>query len=187
MSDESTACLAASNPGILAELPDLFCQAIGTETCVWVNNLNGRLYRDICNSNYFYKWFCAKLTHLMNKGPRPGFVEKFEVLDAEFGSVPPLLSNVQWCPMFNNYGPAQPSKEETKSDKIDRKSSTQQENGDDSSDEEDKTTNMRSTKFDDTAEAKLKDGAKSDEFHYYAASIADMAFRSGIKFTIATK
>ena len=185
MSDESTACLAARNPSILAELPGFFGQAIGSETCVWVNNLNGRLYRDICHSNFFYKWFCSKLTYLINKGARPGFIEKFEVVDAEFGSLPPLLSNVRWSPIYQNYDSAQG--QARSKGKAGSGTGGPSDNGEDSSDDE--TTDIRDK---DPAvrpekDVKLLNGAKLEDFEYYAASTADMAFRSGIKFKITTK
>ena len=199
MSDESTACLAARNPSFLAELPGLFSHAIGSETCIWVNNLNGRLYRDICHSNFFYKWFCSKLTYLMNKGPRPGFIDKFEVIDAEFGSLPPLLSNVRWSPIFQNYDSTQhsgkPSKERTSFSKHAKHgvSAYADANGDDSSDDDVPNAPggeaLKSASHTSTPEKaqKLLNGASISDFEYYAASTADMAFRSGIKFKIATK
>jgi hypothetical protein len=196
MSEESTARLAASNPRILSELPEYFCQSIGAETCVWVNNLSGRLYRDVCHSNYFYKWFCAKLTYLMNKGPRPGFVEQFEVLDAEFGAVPPLLSNVRWCPLFTDYGAAHVTGLRQSSSRVDKARRREGDKEDNSSDEDEKEKEKEKQKEerDKTSkqhvhreDARLNDGAAQDEFDYYAASTADMAFRSGIKFTISTK
>lgn len=100
MAQETTACLAASNPAILSDLPPVFKSAIGVETCVWFNAFSGRVYRDISNSKYFYNWFCNKLTHMMNKREkeRPGYIDRFVVTNVEFGDLPPLLMNVQWSP-----------------------------------------------------------------------------------------
>eukprot|EP01038_Epipyxis_sp_PR26KG_P010857 gene10857-14574_t len=100
MSQEYAACLAASNPSLLPELPPIFTKAIGVETCVWFNSFIGRVYRDAAFSKYFYNWFCAKLAVMLNKGSRPGFVEEFQVIGVEFGSLPPLLMNIQWSPLY---------------------------------------------------------------------------------------
>jgi hypothetical protein len=94
MFGEDTASLAASNPAHLMHLPRVFNQAIGIETCVWFNALNARIYRDVCNSKYFYNWFRAKMNHMLNKGKKPGFMDKLEVLDIQFGELPPLISGV---------------------------------------------------------------------------------------------
>ncbi|KAJ1414976.1 hypothetical protein B484DRAFT_401615 [Ochromonadaceae sp. CCMP2298] len=98
MGKESTANLAASNPAVLPALPFGFHRAVAAETCVWFNSFSGRVYRDIADSEYFYNWFCAKLTQLLNKGQRPDYVDEFRVENVQFGTLPPLLLNVQWSP-----------------------------------------------------------------------------------------
>jgi hypothetical protein len=98
MNKESTANLAASNPAVLPSLPYLFHKAVRSETCVWFNSFSGRVYRDISDSTYFYNWFCAKMTHQLNKGQRPDYVDEFIVENVKFGTLPPLLLNVQWSP-----------------------------------------------------------------------------------------
>ena len=250
MSKESTACLAATNPAILPLLPSRFGTAVGTETCVWFNSFSGRVYRDISHSNYFYNWFCAKLTHLLNKGPRPDYVDEFKVNDVQFGVLPPLLMNVQWSPpckpsSFNFSGDEKGSdKNRTKSadqagtggsgkgsaKKSGIKQSANAENANrafiydesdtDGSDSEREGREPRAPRTSNTSNSgNTTAGAsgpaggntnsgtgpgagsgsgknksryrapppKNDDSEFFAACTADMAFRSGIKFTISTK
>ena len=98
MTLESTACLAASPPTILPPLPSYFRKCLGIETCVWFNAFSGRLYRDAAKSEALHTRLLEKLTRKLNKGPRPGFVDDFTVESIAFGSTPPLLFNVKWCP-----------------------------------------------------------------------------------------
>ena len=98
MTLESTACLAASPPTILPPLPSYFRKCLGIETCVWFNAFSGRLYRDAAKSEALHARLLEKLTRKLNKGPRPGFVDDFTVESIAFGSTPPLLFNVKWCP-----------------------------------------------------------------------------------------
>lgn len=105
MYTETTACLAAHNPQILPQLPKYFHQAIGIETCIWFNAFSGRVYRDIANSDYFYHWFCSKVSIMLNKQENkeklPDYIDKFEVCDVVFGELPPLLCNMKWSPYHN--------------------------------------------------------------------------------------
>ena len=130
MTLESSAGLAASLASRLPTLPTSFSEAIGKETCVWFNAFSGRMYRDTARSAYFHQWFCTKLAHMLNKGHRPGYVDAFEVGDVKFGSLPPLLCNVQWTPVRASEG---------------------------------------------------------HDPEYDVACTADMAFRSGLKFTVSTR
>ena len=98
MTLESTACLAASPPTILPPLPSYFRKCLGVETCIWFNAFSGRLYRDAAKSESLQTRLLEKLTKKLNKGPRPGFVDDFTVERVVFGSTPPLLFNVKWCP-----------------------------------------------------------------------------------------
>ena len=98
MTLESTACLAASPPTILPPLPSYFRKCLGIETCVWFNAFSGRLYRDAAKSEALHARLLEKLTRKLNKGQRPGFVDDFTVESIAFGSTPPLLFNVKWCP-----------------------------------------------------------------------------------------
>ena len=130
MAAESSAGLAASLASRLPALPASFANAIGKETCVWFNAFSGRIYRDTARSSYFHQWFCAKVSHMLNKGHRPGFVDEFVVSNLQFGQLPPLLCNMQWAPL-------KPS---------------------------------------DSADAE-----------YDVVCTADMAFRSGLKFSVSTR
>jgi hypothetical protein len=98
MTLESIACLAASPPTILPPLPSSFRKCVGVETCVWFNAFSGRIYRDAAKSEALHTRLLEKLTKKLNKGPRPGFVDEFTVESIVFGSTPPLLFNVKWCP-----------------------------------------------------------------------------------------
>eukprot|EP01041_Mallomonas_annulata_P001300 gene1300-2513_t len=130
MSVEASAGLAASLPSRVPNMPQQFAQAVGKETCVWFNAFSGRMYRDTARSDYFHKWFCEKAAKMLNKDRRPGYIDEFKVSDVVFGSIPPLLCNMQWVPGC----------------------------GSDGSDPE-----------------------------YDISCTADMAFRSGLKFTISTR
>lgn len=98
MSLESSAALAASLPSRLPSMPPQFGKAVGQETCVWLNAFSGRMYRDAARSAYFHKWFREKVETMLNKDTKPGYVDRFVVGDVKFGSIPPLLCNMQWTP-----------------------------------------------------------------------------------------
>lgn len=171
MNAESTATLAASNPKILPELPKIFSLAIQTETCVWFNSFTGRVYRDIAASDYFHSWFCAKLAQMLNRGNRPNFIDEFSVSDVQFGKIPPLLMNIRWCP---EYG-----RKKTRAAPINEPAGG-------AADESQKDISPPNSSNDNESEAPL--GANEyNEAEFYAACSAEMAFRSGIKFTISTK
>lgn len=210
MFKESSACLAASNPGLLPEIPRLFNRAIGVETCIWFNAFSGRVYRDIANSEYFYYWFCGKLAQMLNKREkeRPAYIDSFQVTDVKFGELPPLLMNVKWSPYL---------KKKTKPESTNAKSEAGKSSTAKSEKKEKFSTKIRNTfaqttvPDDDEEEEENQDSEESDEEldengqrresfsegpadqydnsdpYYYAACTADMAFRSGIKFTVATK
>lgn len=96
---ESSAGLAASCLAKFPPLPRQFDNCIGNETCVWLNALSGRMYRDAARSAWFNKWFCTKITNLLNKGKRSPIIDRYQVVDAIFGGIPPLLLNVKWSPV----------------------------------------------------------------------------------------
>ena len=93
---ESTSILAACSPLLLPSLPRAIQQCIGSESCVWLNALLGRVYRDMRHSVYFNYWCVAKASSIFNKGTRPDYVVDFEVLDVDFGPLPPLILNMTW-------------------------------------------------------------------------------------------
>lgn len=188
---EETACLAATNPTLLPVLPNAFVSSIGTETCVWLNAFTGRVYRDIASSKYFYRWFCDRLTLMLNKGEkeRPAFIDRFTVLDVKFGDLPPLLNNVKWSP------PSRADEQQTRrrgkaKSKADKGKRNGQQRGEDpehddfSSDSEGEEGELTM----EGIEARTKDyPVTPEEVLYYAASTADVAFRSGIKMTVSTQ
>lgn len=98
MTLESSAGLAASLLSRVPNMPNQFAQTVGKETCVWLNAFSGRMYRDTARSEYFHKWFYEKLGKMLNKDRRPGYVDEFKVSGLVFGSIPPLLCNMQWIP-----------------------------------------------------------------------------------------
>jgi hypothetical protein len=130
MSLESVAGLAASLSSRVPQMPAQFGRAIGRETCVWFNAFSGRMYRDTSRSDYFHKWFQEKASKMLNKDRRPGYIDEFQVTDVVFGSIPPLVCNMQWDPTSS---------------------------------------------------------ADGNDPEYDVACTADMAFRSGLKFTISTR
>eukprot|EP01039_Chlorochromonas_danica_P006027 gene6027-6637_t len=203
MFQEATSCLSASNPALLPVLPRTFGRAIGLETCVWFNAFSGRVYRDIAHSSYFYEWFRSKLTLMLNKGEkeRPAYIDRFEVIDVRFGELPPLLLNVKWAPPLNQ---KKSFKTTNTSNKANVGTSASCKSGkhdntamsdvavDDASDsdEDNETVDAQGKRLYTNEEiaSKARDVPETEEeFLYYAACTADMAFRSGIKFTIATK
>lgn len=99
MNDESAAGLAASLPSRVPAMPTQFGQAVGKETCVWLNAFSGRMYRDTARSDYFHNWFYEKVAKMLNKDRRPGYIDEFKVGNVSFGSIPPLLCNMQWAPV----------------------------------------------------------------------------------------
>jgi len=179
MMEESTSCLAASNPAILPHLPPSFLGAVGTETCVWFNSFSGRVYRDISNSSYFYHWFCRKASSMLNKGPRPDYVDEFKVEGVRFGKLPPLLLNVRWSPQLSACTYSAKSERKVGRD-IAANQTTRTEDSDDSDQEVGGTAQQQRKSSRASAEA------DSDAEHY-AACTADLAFRSGIEFTVKTK
>jgi hypothetical protein len=115
---------------------------------------------------------------MLNKGQRPGFVDEFRVTDVQFGTLPPLLMNMQWLPHMNG--------------------STASNHTAESADAE------RAAIFAARAAAAAAAAAggpgltaeqnvfgpqsTADEHdQYFAGCTADMVFRSGIKFTIETR
>ena len=239
MAKESTACLAAANPAILPLLPSRFGTAVGAETCVWFNSFSGRVYRDISHSNYFYNWFCRKLTIMLNKGARPDYIDEFKVNDVQFGALPPMLLNVKWSPpckpgpfSFDAGGEGEPQtrKRGRSAEGPGHTTGTGSGSGAGSSSstgsaatggnrafiyDESESSGSERESFDDYAPRKADVGVgstssaptstggaagtgtrrrkhrapppKTDDSEYFAACTADMAFRSGIKFTISTK
>lgn len=107
MRAEAVSVLAASSP-LASRPPAALAPAVGRETCVWFNAFAGRIYRDIGESDYFQGWACRKMAYLLNKGKRPDYVSEFVVQEISFGSVPPLLSDVQWSPL-SGVGAEQPT------------------------------------------------------------------------------
>lgn len=192
MHSEYASSLAASNPSILPELPLLFSNAISTETCVWFNAFSGRVYRDISNSKEFYQWFCKKLAMMLNKGPRPSFIEEFQVLDVEFGALPPLLLNVKWSPPYGKKSNPTETNTNLPSEK-DVIASGGENNGladvNDRQSLNSKNSTIEQSPGDaegpESVDSSADDGLYDTEF--YAACTADFAFRSGMKFKIATK
>mmetsp|Transcript_22551 Transcript_22551/g.22741 ORF Transcript_22551/g.22741 Transcript_22551/m.22741 type:complete len:1219 (+) Transcript_22551:249-3905(+) len=130
MKQESAAGLAASLPSRVPTMPTQFAKAIGKETCVWLNAFSGRMYRDTARSDYFHNWFHEKVAKMLNKDRRPGYIDEFSVSNVAFGSIPPLLNNMQWAPVC------------------------------------------------------MGDGTDPE---YDVACTADMAFRSGLQFTVSTR
>ena len=258
MFKESSACLAASNPQLLPELPSVFNRAIGVETCVWFNAFTGRVYRDIANSEYFYHWSRGKLQQMLNRrsAERPAYIDEFLVTDVEFGELPPLLMNVKWNPyLAQQKRPSSNSKggpkagsngasgegEGTEEDKeaagpngqksfkrnsfstksmstssvvgVSDKGSSGVANAsssnakthrgstvfrtnagqDDEDEEEGNDSEEEDDEFDENGQIRESFSESpanqydNDDPYYYAACTADMAFRSGIKFTVATK
>mmetsp|Transcript_13452 Transcript_13452/g.14612 ORF Transcript_13452/g.14612 Transcript_13452/m.14612 type:complete len:1345 (+) Transcript_13452:203-4237(+) len=211
MFQEATACLAASNPYILPELPRSFATAIGTETCVWFNAFGGRVYRDIANSQYFHKWFCTKLAQMLNKkgkNERPAYIDKFEVTEVSFGELPPLLLNVKWSPHLKKRGASnndvkgekprrsksgegKPSsfREEKDVHKDDSVEKDQEDDNDSASEgsAEEAEDEDAEDQHEEVPEHHLPSADRSEDNQFYAACTADMAFRSGLKFTVSTK
>jgi hypothetical protein len=102
MKSESAAEFAAS---LFTNYPHINIQwkdTIGKETCVWFNAFCGRMYRDAVRSEWFHNFFCRKSAQMLNKGKRPDFIDEYSVSNVEFGSVPPLLTNIQWIPITNS-------------------------------------------------------------------------------------
>lgn len=180
MMEESTSCLAASNPAVLPHLPPSFLGAVGTETCVWFNSFSGRVYRDISNSNYFYHWFCRKASAMLNKGHRPDFVDEFRVEGVRFGKLPPLLLNVRWSPQLSASSMSEKKKVGGKTKDDDAATAAGTEDSDDTDQEEGSTRRTSS-------QHRTTSGAADLEAEHYAACTADLAFRSGIEFTVTTK
>lgn len=178
MMEESTSCLAASNPAVLPHLPPSFLGAVGTETCVWFNSFSGRVYRDISNSNYFYHWFCRKASAMLNKGHRPDYVDEFKVEGVRFGKLPPLLLNVRWSPQLSASMPMMMSGERKKKEST---VGAGTEDSDDTDQEEEGGSARR------TPSHRTTSGTADPEAEHYAACTADLAFRSGIEFTVTTK
>ena len=150
------------------------CQhSIGLETCVWFNNFFGRVYRDMMQSEYFYNWFKAKLNHGMNKGQRPGFVEKFEVLEVKFGSLPPLLTNIQWCPQYGrqDYFQAQNKSSTDNKSQQKRPNTSESPQDDDSSDDDPHPAGKKG--YDP-----LDLNFSKEFYEFYAASTADMVYNT---------
>lgn len=206
MSQESTSCLAASNPAILPLLPQVFMRAVGMETCVWFNSFSGRVYRDISHSKWFYDWFCRKLSTMLNKGTRPDYIDEFKVADVKFGLLPPLLLNMQWSPHLNSDRNSDTKnfftkKNESKTNNNNTNNNTNHPESDDSdsSDHEKDPAKKTKTKsksssshthshnINSSSNQQQQQSPLETESEYYAACNADMAFRSGIEFTITTK
>lgn len=99
MTLESSAGLAASLMSQFPSLPMQIRNAIGKETCVWFNALCGRIYRDAARSDWFNTFFCKKSAQMLNKGKRPSYIDEYKVSNVKFGSIPPLLRNIQWVPI----------------------------------------------------------------------------------------
>lgn len=203
MFSESTACLAANNPTLLPDLPRNFGNhAIGLETCVWFNAFCGRVYRDMAESAYFNAWFRAKLAAMLNKGKRPGYVDAFEVSSLKFGDQPPLLMNVKWFPppMKRKRRPGANAGVGQSSKSAQNNTNNPDTNDSDDSDDEDVAGGVKMSGADNENEGENEgendgdptappDGNEygDDNSHYYAACNADIVFRSGLQFTVATR
>ena len=105
MTLESSAGVASSLFTHLPSLPPQFQDSIAKETCVWFNAFNGRIYRDAARSEYFNNWFCVKVAHLLNKGNKSPLIDDYHVSDVSFGSLPPLIRNIQWIPITKDASP----------------------------------------------------------------------------------
>jgi hypothetical protein len=115
------------------------------------------------------------------------------VLDVQFGALPPLLLNVKWSPPIRK-------RQAAGTEATPRKSTSASDataDSDDSDDDGDArcstaprahpSSNPNHVNMEDI-EKRSRDTPETDEeCHFYAACTADMAFRSGIKFTIATQ
>ena len=64
------AALAATLPSILSPLPAESLRMVGEETCVWVNALLGRIYRDAARSAHFHDWLKRQLENALNRGAK---------------------------------------------------------------------------------------------------------------------
>jgi hypothetical protein len=144
MTLESSAGVASSLFTHLPPLPPQFQNSIAKETCVWFNAFNGRMYRDAARSEYFNNWFCVKVAHLLNKGNKSALIDDYHVSQVSFGSLPPLIRNMQWIP---------PTKEA-----ADASTSSQQ-----------------------------QQQQQHRDLEYDIDCTADVAFRSGLSFTVSTR
>lgn len=154
--------------------------------------------------------------NLLNKNEkeRPAFIDKFTVLGVEFGDLPPLLMNVKWSPPLRKKkgegasgadasnadasGGTKPS-EDTDTEEDDPgvpeggRTSFDSDDDDATHTGEEKVEGKRRKKKHpvltmEEIENRSRDSPETDEeFLFYAACTADLAFRSGIKFTIATQ
>jgi hypothetical protein len=82
MTSCETAALAATLPSVLPPFPPEALKQVGEETCVWLNAVLGRIYRDAARSPHFHAWLGARVAESLNKGwkDRPDFIDDFAVM-----------------------------------------------------------------------------------------------------------
>jgi len=163
---EATACLAATPLSRLPKLPGSFNDVVGNESAVWFNAVIGRIYRDLSISPYFHNYFCSRATSALNRGNRPKYIDSFVVSDVTFGSMPPSLCNFCWKPVDTSadtgISGAVPSAGAQR-----RKSKSGA------------SSHMKSKKTMESIDEENPDNT--------VVVSADIAFRSGLAFTINTK
>lgn len=100
MNSYAAAAVAATLPAALPPMPAAAVNAVGEESCVWLNAFLGRVYRDCARSPHFHNWMASRLEHNLNKGwkNKPDFCDEVSVQMVGFGPTPPLVTNARWLP-----------------------------------------------------------------------------------------
>ena len=100
MDSYAAAAVAATLPAALPPMPPSAVNAVGEESCVWLNAFLGRVYRDCARSPHFHTWMASRLEHNLNKGwkNKPDFCDEMSVQMVGFGPTPPLVTNARWLP-----------------------------------------------------------------------------------------
>jgi hypothetical protein len=148
---------------------------------------------------------------------RPSYIDKFEVNEVTFGELPPLLMNVKWSPQLKKRDKdhdkdkekLNPSLKKNQAGDTNKKTnrtgaSYDAEDGEEEEDDEDEEEDddEDDNEFGEEEEDEkipipigvgmdplgMGSGGNGHEEHqFFAGCTADMAFRSGIKFTVSTK
>lgn len=163
--------MAASSAHKLSSVLGAFKSLVQPETCVWFNAVLGRIYRDMSKSNEFRAWLRALVARLLNKAPKPDYIDAFKCEDVEFGGLPPIVRNVRWVPSGSSA-----SNVSTTGYKV---QATRSGNG--------TAMNAAPVPMNKDEKDGLFDEKLDNNLDYDVNCEADLSFRSGIQFTISTK
>ncbi len=143
------------------------------------------------------------MAQTLNKGSRPGFVEPFQVTLVGFGHSPPIISNVQWTPIFEKTNQNQSSTDSKENPKLSSDTILADPNNDNSGSGKSGIDQSTSPVLEQPHEVPPKNKTETKpqplnrdvgislhdlgDPEFDVACTADLSFKSGVQFSLSTR